>query len=411
MPLWNIVKLGDVAEVQNGYAFKAGDMKDFGIPIIKIKNIQPPNISLEDTEYYANELNQRLKQFLIRRKDILISMTGSHLSQLASAVGKVGRYNSDKLALLNQRVGKVFSKDNTVLDNEFLYYYISRLEIQIELATNAGGSANQANISPQHIKDLEIELPKLPTQTRIASILSAFDDKIELNHQMNHTLEQMAQALFKKYFVDDIDPENLPEGWRMGKLGDVITTKGGTTPSTSVREYWDGNVHWTSPKDLSNYKFPVLLNTEKRITESGLAKISSGLLPIGTLLLSSRAPIGYLAITQIPVAINQGYIAIVCDKMLSNYFMLYWLKYNMDIIERNANGSTFMEISKSVFRNIDIAIPPNSVLGKFDNIVSNLFCRIVNNEIENETLTKLRDTLLPKLMSGEVNVEQAAATA
>jgi len=111
--------------------------------------------------------------------------------------------------------------------------------------------------------------------------------------------------------------------------------------------------YWTSPRDLSTLSFPVLLDTEKKITKEGLKKISSGLLPKGTLLLSSRAPIGYLAVTEIPVAINQGYIAIDCSKGYSNLFMLYWLKANMNILIQNANGSTFLENSKSVFRNID----------------------------------------------------------
>jgi type I restriction enzyme S subunit len=169
-------------------------------------------------------------------------------------------------------------------------------------------------------------------------------------------------------------------------------------------ELWNGGISWTSPKDLSKIKSNVLLKTEKTLTQAGLKKISSGLLPIGTLLLSSRAPIGYLAITQIPVAINQGYIAILNNEVYSNIFMLFWLKNNMDIIVRNANGSTFLEVSKSVFRSIDLNIPPAELLQQFNVAVLPLFERIVKNEKEIETLIEMRNNLLPKLMSGEIDV-------
>ncbi len=175
--------------MQNGFAFKSGDLKDSGVPVIKIKNIQPPNISLDEADCFPLEVTAKLNQFIVKKKDILISMTGSHVSQISSAVGKVGRYGFDKPALLNQRVGKLYSKDTEKLDDNFLYYFVSRREVQIELATNAGGSANQANISPQHIKDIEIDVPGIETQRRIAEILSALDDKIELNRRMNQTLE------------------------------------------------------------------------------------------------------------------------------------------------------------------------------------------------------------------------------
>ena len=155
---------------------------------------------------------------------------------------------------------------------------------------------------------------------------------------------------------------------------------------------------------MSDLKSPLLLKTEKKITSHGLAKVSSGLLPKGTLLLSSRAPIGYLAITDIETAINQGYIAINCKNGFSNLFMLYWLKHNMDVVISRANGSTFLEISKSNFKDISLIIPNLEVHSKFINQVSILFDLISNNLKENENLISLRDTLLPKLISGELQL-------
>jgi len=143
------------------------------------------------------------------------------------------------------------------------------------------------------------------------------------------------------------------------------------------------------------------------LTQEGLRKVSSGLLPLGTLLLSSRAPIGYLAITEIETAINQGYIAINCINNYSNLFMLYWLRQNMDAVIARANGSTFLEISKSNFKEIDILIPLNQIHDQFIGAVNSMFQILVSNQKETVKLEKLRDTLLPKLISGELTVNEA----
>ena len=247
-------------------------------------------------------------------------------------------------------------------------------------------------------------------------MLSSLDDKIELLREQNKTLEATAQAIFKEWFVNfnfpgatgkmiDSELGQIPEGWRAGKFEDVVDIRGGTTPSTENLDFWNGSISWTSPKDLSGSDDVFLLKTEKKITEEGLNKISSGLLPVGSLLLSSRAPIGYLAITNIQTAINQGYIAFLPDKHLSNQFMYLWLKLNMDTIIGSANGSTFLEISKSSFRNIDCIIPDGVILGKFSISVIPIFKKLLNNVLQIQTLSTLRDTLLPKLMKGEVRVE------
>lgn len=148
-----------------------------------------------------------------------------------------------------------------------------------------------------------------------------------------------------------------------------------------------------------------LFKTERKITEEGLKKISSGLLPIGTVLLSSRAPVGYLAITDIPLSINQGYIAILDDKGFSKYFIYLWLKENMEYIISNANGSTFLEISKSVFKSLEIVMPPKELRLKFDNEIVSTLEKIKINSKQIHTLENLRDTLLSKLLSGEVRVK------
>jgi type I restriction enzyme S subunit len=281
-------------------------------------------------------------------------------------------------------------------EQQFIYYlmrYYSKSLINNESGT-IFGSVNHADIA-----NLEVDVPSLSEQKAIAEVLSSLDDKIDLLHRQNKTLEAMAEALFRQWFV-----EKESDDFNQTKIDDIVTIKGGTTPSTTISEYWDGDVHWTTPRDLSNHNSVYLLNTERKITEKGLAQIGSGLLPVGSVLLSSRAPIGYLAITDIPVAINQGYIGIVCDKYISNYFIYLWCKANMELIENSGNGSVFQEIAKSTFRSIIVTIPENKTCDEFQKTVEPLFIKIKNNQYQIRTLEKLRDTLLPKLMSGEVSV-------
>jgi type I restriction enzyme, S subunit len=255
-------------------------------------------------------------------------------------------------------------------------------------------------LNRNHIHEIQVVIPPLPEQRAIAGVLSSLDDKIDLLHWQNKTLEGMAEALWRKMFVEDADPR-----WRKGKLGDYITVKGGTTPSTKILEYWNGDICWTSPRDLSGNNQVFLHDTEKKITQSGLKQIGSGLLPIGSVLLSSRAPIGYLTISNIPVAINQGYIAIICDGHFSNYYMYLWIKANIELIIGSANGSTFLEISKSTFKDLEVEVPSESDVQRFNLSIKPLFEKILANEKQIRTLSRLRDTLLPRLMSGEVRVK------
>jgi len=245
------------------------------------------------------------------------------------------------------------------------------------------------------IKKYRTKLPPLPEQRAIAAILGALDDKIELNRCMNSTLEEMAWVVYKDFVKE--------ENGIKTSIGEVLSIVGGSTPSTSNPAFWeDGDICWATPKDLAPLKSPILLDTTGKITKLGLKQISSGLLPVGTVLLSSRAPIGYLAIVQVPVAINQGFIAIKCTDEVPNYFILNWFKDNMDEIIGRANGTTFMEISKSNFRPIQIVIPPFEKMSEFVKLVEPIYQRIVANLEEIKTITELRDTLLPKLMSGQM---------
>jgi type I restriction enzyme S subunit len=219
-------------------------------------------------------------------------------------------------------------------------------------------------------------------------------------------LDPATAALFPDSF-EDSPLGHIPEGWSIKPVGNIVGCVGGGTPSTAEPIYWEGGTHhWTTPKDFSSLQSPVLIDTDRKLTDAGVKKISSGLLPAGTLLLSSRAPVGYLAITSVPVAINQGFIAMKCNELASNYFMLNWCQINMEEIKRRATGTTFAEISKQNFRPIPVLLPPKNVMSAFTQNIAPLYEQILANLHQSRTLAILRDTMLPKLLSGELRITE-----
>ncbi|MDM8517673.1 restriction endonuclease subunit S [Desulfobacterales bacterium HSG16] len=363
---WKECKLGDVLTLQRGHDLPRTKMIDGNIPVAGSNGIIG----------YHNLSTTKAPGVTIGRSGNL---------------GNAFFYNKDFWAHNTTLYVKDF-KDNIEI---FVYYFLKTFDFK---QFNVGSAVPTLNRN--HIHPIDVIIPPLPEQKAIASVLSSLDDKIDLLHLQNKTLEAMAETLFRQWFV-----EEAKDDWEEGVLNDILSMKGGTTPSTKKSEYWDGEICWTAPRDLSGNQHIYMFDTGRKITEQGLAKISSGLLPVGTILLSSRAPIGYLAITDIQVAINQGYIAILDNKGFSKYFLYLWVKNNIDYIISNANGSTFLEISKSVFKGLEVQKPPADLRNEFDEQAIPIFQKIKTNSIQIRTLEKLRDTLLPKLMSGEVRVK------
>jgi len=401
MSEWKTYRLGEISEdIAYGYTASANTNK-IGPKFLRITDIQEDFINWNNVPYCSISA-ENYRKYRLEIGDIIIARTGA-------STGTTAIYKDENVDAVFASYLIRFKIDKLKSNPYFIGHILKSQMWKNYVGSIIGGSA-QPGANAKQFADFELNLPDLNTQSQIASILTSLDDKIELNLQMNQTLEAMAQAIFKEWFIDFRFPgfdgqlvDGLPRGWRRGKLGDVIDVKGGTTPSTTKEEYWNGKYYWTTPKDLSSIKSPVLIDTERKITELGIKQINSGVLPIGTLLLSSRAPIGYLAISQIPVSINQGYIAIQ-GKEVSNLFMLFWLKQNMESVKSKANGSTFQEISKTNFKQIDVIIPSSLILKKFDIKIGPIFQKIVDNVYNNLSLTQTRDTLLPKLMSGDIEV-------
>jgi len=389
-------------------------------------NVTREGFSFSNCTFISQEKDSILRKGKLKKYDTILTTRGT--------VGNVAFFD-DSVQFKNIRInsGMVILRPKPEnLDPRYLYLFVRSADFQEQLLAMLSGSA-QPQLPIRDINQIVISLPPLPEQKAIAHILGSLDDKIELNRRMNETLEAMARAIFKDWFVDfgptrakiegrapylpepiwslfpdAIDPlSGLPVGWEVSTIGEEVKVVGGSTPNTKNPNFWNGGIPWVTPKDLSNLNTPVLLETARTITKDGLAKISSGLLPVGTVLLSSRAPVGYLAISEIPIAVNQGFIAMVCERRLSNIFILLWAKENMDVIIQNANGSTFQEISKRNFRPINVVVASPQVLDNFHQNICPLYQRIVSNEIESRTLAELRDRLLPKLMSGQIRVKDA----
>ena len=387
MSEWKEVTLDDVAIINPTESLKKGRLAKK----IAMESLQP--FTKNPSGFSWEEFNGGMK---FRNGDTLVARITPCLENGKTSYinilneGEIG-FGSTEYIVLREKP--------QISDKQFLYYFcISPIFRDVAILSMTGSSGRQrvqTDVVRQHL----FELPPIKEQQAIASVLSSLDDKIDLLHRQNKTLEAMAETLFRQWFV-----EEAGEDWDEVKLENIISVKGGTTPSTKEPDFWNGNIFWTTPRDLSNLDSVFLFDTERKITDQGLARIGSGLLPVGTVLLSSRAPIGYLAITNIPVAINQGYIAIVCDKMVSNFFIYLWCKSNLDEIKNSGNGSVFQEISKSTFKTMTICLPPKKLLLEFDTEIFPIFNKIMINQLQIRTLETLRDSLLPKLMSGEVRV-------
>ena len=431
---WVSLQLGAACtKIGSGATPRGG--KDVYLPngpyaLIRSQNVLNEGFRHEGLAYIGQQHASDLAGVEVRRGDVLLNITGD-------SVARVCQVDASILpARVNQHVA-IIRPDAARLDPRFLRYSLVDPTTQAKLLSWAASGGTRNALTKGMIEAIDVKAPAAVSEQRaIAHILGALDDKIELNRRMNETLEAMARALFKSWFVDfdpvrakmegrdtglprniaDLFPDRLvdsemgeiPEGWEVSEVGKEVDAVGGSTPSTKEPSYWlEGQRYWATPKDLSKLLSPVLLDTSRKITDAGLQKISSGTLPVGTVLMSSRAPIGYLAIAEVPTAVNQGFIAMKCEKRLPNLYVLYWCHHNLGHIKDIAGGSTFPEISKKAFRPISVLVPSEPILQAFERLSHPLYGQLVVNMKQSATLATLRDTLLPKLISGEIRVPTA----
>ena len=288
-----------------------------------------------------------------------------------------------------------------VVSPKYLYYFLKNsstvAELQL-LAETRSGTFPQITFS--EVANLTIPVPSLAVQEVIVQTMQCLEDKITCNEQINDNLEQQAQSYFQELFVDNADPE-----WTTGTISDLGAVVGGSTPSKAKPEYYtESGIAWITPKDLSINKSKFVSHGENDITELGLKNSSAAIMPEGTVLFSSRAPIGYIAIAAGEVTTNQGFKSVVPKPGIGTPFVYFFLKNTLPVIEGMASGSTFKEVSGSTMKNVPAVIPDAETLAKFSDFCAPIFAQQRILEEQNQSLATLRDNLLPKLMSGEIDV-------
>ena len=316
-------------------------------------------------------------------------------------VGDVARVDGNQRLCLGQRT-VLLRPNQRKVNPRFLHYLLLSPPIQQWMQDRAAGST-VAHLNVEDVYKIDLgALPPLAEQRAIAEVLGALDDKIEANRRNVTLVSDFIAATWLGCFG-----VSSGSGWQTEPIGSLASVAGGSTPSTKVADFWGGTVAWATPRDLARLSSAPLLDTERHITELGLQRISSGLLPVGTVLLSSRAPIGYLAITEVPLAVNQGFIALVAGGRVSNLYLWQWLRFHLDEVISRANGTTFLEVSKANFRPMPIEVPPEGLMRSWTASAATQYRLLGAKEQESVRLTQLRDTLLPKLLSGELRVRDA----
>ena len=386
--------IDEIAMGPFGSNIKVSCFVDSGVPVLNGSNLEGFSLSEKTFRYVTRKKADSLNKANAHRGDIVITHRGT-LGQIVFIPqdSKYDRY------VISQSQFRVRCNDKVL--PEYLVYYFHTPIGQHKLLSNASQVGVPALARPSStFQQIEVVLPELSIQKCVVEIISTIQKKIVNNQELNDNLEQQAQSYFQELFVDNADPE-----WAIGTISDLGTVVGGSTPSKAKPEYYtESGIAWITPKDLSINKSKFISHGENDITELGLKNSSAAIMPEGTVLFSSRAPIGYIAIAAGEVTTNQGFKSVVPKPEIGTPFVYFFLKNTLPVIEGMASGSTFKEVSGSTMKNVPAVIPDAETLAKFSDFCAPIFAQQRILEEQNQSLATLRDNLLPKLMSGEIDV-------
>ncbi len=403
---WEVHKISETCNLMRVH-FKpdASDIRDY--------------IGLEHIEQGSLRLVSKGKSSDIESDKLIFKKGQILFGKLRPYFRKVYRPNFDGVCSTD-----IFVIDgNECFDNGFLFYFFANPQI-IREATMSSEGTKMPRASWDYLSNLEYVFPRLDEQKTIAQILINLDDKIELNQQMNMALEAIGQALFKHWFIDfefpdengkpyrssggkmvDSELGQIPEGWNIGKIDDMAQVVGGGTPSTKNKSYFTQNgIPWLTPKDLSGYEFKFISKGATDLTKEGLNNSSAKLMPKGTILFTSRAPIGYIAIALDEICTNQGFKSLVPKEEIWSEYIYQSIKRMTPYIKNISSGSTFGEISGNALKTLPIIVPDDNIVNKYDHFMSSINRRIQNIINSCSTLVEIRDLLLPRLMTGKIRV-------
>ena len=392
---WHEVPLRElVGYISKGIAPSyAEEASESTIRVLNQKCNRNFRISYGDSRLHDTRKKKVPPERYVKPDDILINSTGAGTAGRIAQIEDVPSATTiDGHMILIRSNGKVTQK--------FLGYALKAH--QWEVLQLDEGSTGQTELNRDRLLDeIMINYPvSLDEQNAIVGTLESIDRKLIVNEQLNDNLEQQAQSYFQELFVDNASPE-----WTTGTISDLGTVVGGSTPSKAKPEYYtESGIAWITPKDLSINKSKFISHGENDITELGLKNSSAAIMPEGTVLFSSRAPIGYIAIAAGEVTTNQGFKSVVPKPEIGTPFVYFFLKNTLPVIEGMASGSTFKEVSGSTMKNVPAVIPDAETLAKFSNFCAPIFAQQRILEEQNQSLAALRDNLLPRLMSGEIDV-------
>ena len=386
--------IDEIAMGPFGSNIKVDCFVDEGVPVLNGSNLEGFELTEKSFRYVTEEKADSLKKANAHKGDVVITHRGT-LGQIIyiPQTAKRERY------VISQSQFRIKCNEN-ILPEYFVYYFHTTIG-QHKLLSNASQVGVPALARPSStFQKIEIELPDIETQKKVVKLIGSLQSKIKTNSEINDNLEQQAQAYFQELFVDNSDP-----AWTLGTVSDLGAVVGGSTPSKSKPEYYtEDGIAWITPKDLSINKAKFISHGENDITELGLKNSSASIMPEGTVLFSSRAPIGYIAIASGEVTTNQGFKSVVPKPEIGTAYVYYFLKHNLPVIEGMASGSTFKEVSGSTMKNVPAVIPDTETLARFNDFCAPIFIQQRILEEQNQSLAALRDSLLPKLMSGELDV-------
>lgn len=388
---WTYRPLGELVSFASGGtpSKKRDDYWDGTIPWISAKTLKTENIDTSDL--FITEEGLKAGSKIAPKGSILLLTRGS------------GLFNGIPIARVEKDVA--FNQDIKCLDsygeveNEFIFYWLlSQKDYLMAKVGVTGIGAGKFDLD--FLQKLMIPIPSERERKSIVGFASSISEKIRCNAKVNDNLEQQAATYFQELFINNANPV-----WQISTISDLGTVVGGSTPSKTKPEYYTNNgIAWITPKDLSINKSKFISHGENDITELGLKNSSATVMPKGTVLFSSRAPIGYIAIASNEVTTNQGFKSVIPYSEIGTAFVYFFLKHSLPVIESAASGSTFKEISGSAMKNIPAIIPDRNTLDQFNSFCAPIFAQQKILEEQNHSLAMLRDNLLPKLMSGAIDI-------
>lgn len=398
---WEVKKLSDCCVSIADGDHQAPPKADFGIPFVTISDINVYNqFDFTDTMFVPREYYDRLDNKRKAQKgDVLYSVVGSF---------GIPVYMKETVPFVFQRHIAILRPNDTILP-QFLYYTMLSRDFYM-MADAAALGAAQRTVSLTALRNIRISVPPMDAQKKIVDTLSAYDTLIENNQKQIKLLEEAAQRLYKEWFVDLRFPghentkitDGVPEGWRKYKFSDTTSIMGGGTPKTDVKEFYNGNIPFYTPKDSDDSFFA--FDTITHISQSGLDNCNSQLYPVNTIIITARGTVGKTTILAVPMAMNQSCYALKCDELNSPYYLFFSLKNEVAALKTMSNGGVFNTIIVKTFDSICLIAPTQDVLNMFEASVSPIMEQIKTKARQNIILTEARDRLLPKLMSGEIEL-------